>query len=99
MCAHQCSAYALPHHACTNSHFSPLPSSQAAGLKHIGFGPFKRENQDEFFIQVGDFGGLHSSNLFCVFDGHGTHGKDAALYSRQLLPRLLDVELGKYFQV
>jgi hypothetical protein len=72
---------------------------QAAGLKHIGFGPFKRENQDEFFIQVGEFGGLHSSNLFCVFDGHGTYGKDAALYSRQLLPRLLDVEMTKYFQV
>jgi serine/threonine protein phosphatase PrpC len=68
-------------------------------LKHIGFGPFKRENQDEFFIQVGEFGGLHSSNLFCVFDGHGTYGKDAALYSRQLLPRLLDVEMTKYFQV
>lgn len=72
---------------------------QAAGLKHIGFGPFKRENQDEFFIQVGDFGGVPGGNLFCVFDGHGTHGKDAALYSRQLLPRLLDVELRKYFMV
>ncbi|WIA29165.1 hypothetical protein OEZ86_011676 [Tetradesmus obliquus] len=73
-------------------------NTRAAGLKHIGFGPFKRENQDEFFIQVGEFGGLHSSNLFCVFDGHGTYGKDAALYSRQLLPRLLDVEMTKYFQ-
>lgn len=72
---------------------------QAAGLKHIGFGPLKKENQDEFFIQVGEFGGLPGSNLFCVFDGHGTFGKDAALYSRQLLPRLLDVELRKYFQV
>jgi len=29
-----------------------LLGMQAAGLKHIGFGPFKRENQDEFFIQV-----------------------------------------------
>jgi hypothetical protein len=28
-------------------------STRAAGLKHIGFGPFKSENQDEFFIQVG----------------------------------------------
>lgn len=72
---------------------------QAAGLKHIGFGPFKRENQDEFFIQVGDFGGQPSSNLFCVFDGHGSHGKDAALYSRQILPRLLDIELARYFEV
>eukprot|EP00878_Enallax_costatus_P037214 GHUV01042020.1.p1 GENE.GHUV01042020.1~~GHUV01042020.1.p1 ORF type:complete len:620 (+),score=147.71 GHUV01042020.1:226-2085(+) len=73
-------------------------NTRAAGLKHIGFGPFKRENQDEFFIQVGEFGGQPSSNLFCVFDGHGSHGKDAALYSRQILPRLLDVELAKYFQ-
>jgi hypothetical protein len=55
-------------------------NTRAAGLKHIGFGPFKRENQDEFFIQVGDFGGGVNSNLFCVFDGHGTHGKDAAAY-------------------
>lgn len=77
----------------------PHPFLQAAGLKHIGFGPFKRENQDEFFIQVGDFGGVSGGNLFCVFDGHGTHGKDAALYSRQLLPRLLDVEMRKYFMV
>lgn len=77
----------------------PPAPAQAAGLKHIGFGPFKRENQDEFFIQVGDFGGVNGGNLFCVFDGHGTHGKDAALYSRQLLPRLLDVELREYFMV
>eukprot|EP00775_Hariotina_reticulata_P013668 gene13668-13790_t len=72
-------------------------NTRAAGLKHIGFGPLKKENQDEFFIQVGEFGGP-GSNLFCVFDGHGSFGKDAALYSRQLLPRLLDVELRKYFQ-
>lgn len=72
---------------------------QAAGLKHIGFGPFKRENQDEFFIQVGNFGKQHSSNLFCVFDGHGSHGKDAAYHSRQLLPRLLDAELGYHLEV
>lgn len=25
---------------------------QAYGLKHIGFGPLKKENQDEFYIQV-----------------------------------------------
>ncbi len=25
---------------------------QAAALKHIGFGPMKKENQDEFFIQA-----------------------------------------------
>ena len=55
-------------------------NTRAAGLKHIGFGPFKRENQDEFFIQVGEYGGSLNSNLFCVFDGHGTHGKAAAAY-------------------
>lgn len=59
----------------------------------------KRENQDEFFIQVGDFGGMPGSSLFCVFDGHGTHGKDAAYYSRQHLPALLDSEMKKYLQV
>eukprot|EP00879_Flechtneria_rotunda_P018867 GHRR01019804.1.p1 GENE.GHRR01019804.1~~GHRR01019804.1.p1 ORF type:complete len:417 (+),score=163.69 GHRR01019804.1:404-1654(+) len=73
--------------------------TQAAGLKHIGFGPMKRENQDEFYIQVGEFGGQDGSHLFAVFDGHGSNGRDAAAYSRQLLPKLLDVELRKYFQV
>lgn len=29
-----------------------LHSLQAYGLKHIGFGPLKKENQDEFYIQV-----------------------------------------------
>ncbi len=59
----------------------------------------KRENQDEFFIQVEDFGGADDANLFCVFDGHGTYGKDAAAYSRQQLPVLLDAEMRKYFNV
>jgi serine/threonine protein phosphatase PrpC len=72
---------------------------QAAGLKHIGFGPIKRENQDEFFIQVGQVGGQTGGNLFCVFDGHGTYGRDASRYSRQELPTLLDLEMSKYFKV
>ncbi|KAI8476402.1 MAG: phosphatase 2C-like domain-containing protein [Monoraphidium minutum] len=74
-----------------------IVSTRAAGLKHIGFGPFKRENQDEFFIQVGHYGDQPGANLFCVFDGHGSHGKDAAAYSRQVLPALLDGELRKFF--
>ncbi|KAI8467338.1 MAG: phosphatase 2C-like domain-containing protein [Monoraphidium minutum] len=72
-------------------------STRAAGLKHIGFGPFKRENQDEFFIQVGHYGSQPGANLFCVFDGHGPHGKDAAACSRQVLPALLEEELKRYF--
>ena len=36
----------------SNAPVLPLVATRAAGLKHIGFGPFKRENQDEFFIQA-----------------------------------------------
>ncbi|KIY99605.1 hypothetical protein MNEG_8356 [Monoraphidium neglectum] len=75
-----------------------IVSTRAAGLKHIGFGPFKRENQDEFFIQVGHYGGQPGANLFCVFDGHGPYGKDAAAASRQLLPTLLDKELKSFYK-
>jgi len=68
--------------------------TRAAGVKHIGFGPFKRENQDEFAISLGQgFGGAPGGNLFCVFDGHGAAGKDAAAYARQQLPLLLDAEM------
>jgi hypothetical protein len=88
-----------PSNTHTHTHTHTSHTLKAAGLKHIGFGPFKRENQDEFFIQVGDFGGVPGGNLFCVFDGHGSHGKDAALASRQLLPCLLDAELRQYFTV
>ncbi|KIY95353.1 hypothetical protein MNEG_12608 [Monoraphidium neglectum] len=47
--------------------------------------------------QVGHHGNQAGANLFCVFDGHGSHGKDAATYSRQVLPALLDIELKKFF--
>ena len=68
--------------------------TRAAGVKHIGFGPFKRENQDEFAVSLGQaFGGAGGGNLFCVFDGHGACGKDAAAYARQQLPLLLDAEM------
>jgi hypothetical protein len=30
----------------------PHVPARAAGVKHIGYGPLKSENQDEFFIQV-----------------------------------------------
>jgi serine/threonine protein phosphatase PrpC len=71
--------------------------TRAAGVKHIGFGPFKRENQDEFAISLGQgFGGALGGNLFCVFDGHGACGKDAAAYARQQLPLLLDAEMRAY---
>lgn len=42
---------------------------QAAGLKHIGFGPLKKENQDEYFCQVGGFGGQKDGCCYCIFDG------------------------------
>lgn len=51
-----CMVHTCPNASAHRSVSPPLLTAlapQAAGLKHIGFGPFKRENQDEFFIQVG----------------------------------------------
>ncbi len=47
----------------------PAPVPQAFGLKHIGFGPLKKENQDEYFVQVGGYGGQREGCCFAVFDG------------------------------
>ncbi|PNH04171.1 hypothetical protein TSOC_009700, partial [Tetrabaena socialis] len=45
--------------------------TRAAGLKHIGFGPLKKENQDEYFVQVGGYGGQKDGCCYCIFDGQG----------------------------
>lgn len=74
-----------------------LHRTQAAGLKHIGFGPLKKENQDEFFVQVSGYGGQPDGHCYCIFDGHGTHGRDAAQFCRQELPVLFDQELKAYY--
>ncbi|KXZ55286.1 hypothetical protein GPECTOR_3g422 [Gonium pectorale] len=71
--------------------------AKAAGLKHIGFGPLKKENQDEYFCQVGGFGGQKDGCCYCIFDGHGNYGRDAAQFCRQELPVLFDQELRKYY--
>ncbi|KAG2444948.1 hypothetical protein HXX76_001684 [Chlamydomonas incerta] len=71
--------------------------TRAAGLKHIGFGPLKKENQDEYFCQVGGFGGEKDGCCYCIFDGHGNYGRDAAHFCRQELPVLFDAELRKYY--
>mmetsp|Transcript_39295 Transcript_39295/g.87432 ORF Transcript_39295/g.87432 Transcript_39295/m.87432 type:complete len:468 (-) Transcript_39295:944-2347(-) len=70
----------------------------AAGLKHIGFGPLKRENQDEFFVQVEHYGGAPAGCCYCVFDGHGTYGGNVATFCRQELTALLDQDLRRYNQ-
>lgn len=73
--------------------FIPEVTTKAAAVKHIGFGPLKKENQDEFYVRVGGFGGQDYCNLFCVLDGHGSNGRGAAAFCRQELPRLLDGHL------
>jgi hypothetical protein len=40
----------------TDEAFVPHVPARAAGVKHIGYGPLKSENQDEFFIQVSGAG-------------------------------------------
>ena len=71
--------------------------AQAAGLKHIGFGPLKKENQDEYFVQVGSYGTQLQGSLFAIFDGHGSYGAHAAAFVNRELPTLLDQQLAKHF--
>ncbi|GFR39659.1 hypothetical protein Agub_g130 [Astrephomene gubernaculifera] len=71
--------------------------TRASGLKHIGFGPLKKENQDEYFCQVGGFGGQKDGCCYCIFDGHGNYGRDAAQFCRQELPVWFDQELRKHY--
>ncbi|MEW5302785.1 MAG: hypothetical protein WDW36_005533 [Sanguina aurantia] len=70
---------------------------QAAGITHIGFGPMKKENQDDFYVQVTGFGSSCNAHLWGVFDGHGKYGKQAATYCASHLPKLLDSKLSAFF--
>ena len=67
-------------------------------MKHIGFGPLKKENQDEYFVQVGGFGGQKEASCYAIFDGHGSYGRNAAAFCCRELPALLDQELRRAFQ-
>ena len=57
-------------------------ATRAAGLKHIGFGPFKEENQDEFFIQVKGVGtkGCLAKSAACQGRGQGKQGRGLFLW-------------------
>ena len=68
-------------------------------MKHIGFGPLKRQNQDEYFVQVGGYAGLSNGCLYCIFDGHGTYGGDVASFCQRELPPLLQKEMQSYYEV
>ena len=72
---------------------------QAAGVKHIGFGPLKKENQDEFFVRMGGYGGRPRGCCYCIFDGHGLYGGDCASFCCRTLPVILDQDLQNYYQV
>lgn len=72
--------------------------TRASGLKHIGFGPLKKENQDEYFIQVGGFGGQKEASCYAIFDGHGSYGSAAAAFCCRELPQLFEKELQRAFQ-
>lgn len=77
--------------------FALMVVLQAAGITHIGFGPMKKENQDDFYVQVTGFGSCHNAHLWGVFDGHGKYGKQAATYCASNLPKLLDSKLSTFF--
>lgn len=70
---------------------------QASGFKHIGFGPMKKQNQDEYFLQVGNYGGQAAASCYCIFDGHGSYGHHAAGFVLKELPSLLDQYLSAHF--
>jgi serine/threonine protein phosphatase PrpC len=58
----------------------------------------KKENQDEYFLQVGNFGGQAAASCYCIFDGHGSYGHKAAAFVLRELPVLLDEQLKAHFQ-
>jgi serine/threonine protein phosphatase PrpC len=58
----------------------------------------KKENQDEYFSQVGSFGGTLSGNCFCIFDGHGSHGAAVSKFCVEQLPLMLDQKLTEHRQ-
>ncbi len=62
---------------------------QATGLTHIGFGTFKKENQDDFFLEANDFGDKPGRSLFAVFDGHGTNGMHVAKACKTYSPNAI----------
>lgn len=65
------------------------PLRLASALEtHLG-AFWKRENQDDYYVCERNFGGRHGHALFCVFDGHGTHGKTIAGIARNKLPTAL----------
>lgn len=57
------------------------------------YGVRTRENQDEYYLQVGGFGGQPNGCCYCVFDGHGVHGGGVSAFCRRELPRILDSAL------
>eukprot|EP00899_Mesostigma_viride_P020682 jgi/Mesvir1/28615/Mv01028-RA.2 len=61
---------------------------KVATATHIGFGPLKRENQDEVYVEK-CLQGHESASVFCVFDGHGARGKDVSTFVRDRLPYIL----------
>eukprot|EP00232_Nephroselmis_pyriformis_P018734 CAMPEP_0182883440 /NCGR_PEP_ID=MMETSP0034_2-20130328/18381_1 /TAXON_ID=156128 /ORGANISM="Nephroselmis pyriformis, Strain CCMP717" /LENGTH=192 /DNA_ID=CAMNT_0025016583 /DNA_START=60 /DNA_END=635 /DNA_ORIENTATION=+ len=75
-----------------------IPTEEKDGLRlclkvasgtHIGFGPLKKENQDDLFVAADGFSGEEGTSLFCVFDGHGTEGKTCAVMVQKKLPEKL----------
>ncbi|KAK9838413.1 hypothetical protein WJX84_007510 [Apatococcus fuscideae] len=66
----------------------------ASGLTNIGFGTFKKENQDDFFMEANFFGGKPGRSLFAVFDGHGTNGMHVAKACKTYSPNAIAQSLA-----
>lgn len=67
-------------------------------MKHIGFGPIKKENQDDFFVSLGSVGGQANANAFFIFDGHGNNGRHVAEACTAYMPPRLSALLEEFFK-
>eukprot|EP00976_Prorocentrum_cordatum_P070753 1180052-Prorocentrum_minimum.AAC.2 len=65
---------------------------EASGETHIGYGPLKNENQDEFSVQ-NTFAGSKSISYYAVWDGHGSNGKVVAEMAKKRLTEILEYKL------
>eukprot|EP01026_Neomeris_dumetosa_P011080 TRINITY_DN14041_c1_g2_i2.p1 TRINITY_DN14041_c1_g2~~TRINITY_DN14041_c1_g2_i2.p1 ORF type:complete len:410 (-),score=67.80 TRINITY_DN14041_c1_g2_i2:376-1605(-) len=79
----------LPPQKCEIEDVEIVPKLTACGMKHIGFGPLKRENQDMFVVKMEEIG-MRKGSLFAVFDGHGMMGRYAAEFAQQIMPLVLN---------
>ena len=67
---------------------------QASGETHIGYGPLKNENQDEYAVHD-TFADSKSISFYAVWDGHGAHGQVVAKMAKKRVTEVLESALSE----